>query len=174
MKYWVPFLLVLLAAFSFCTVKNADDFEFGIKYNPTRLKFGSPLIKRNMVAQNCCGNWTVYMIDKKPLDNQAYHSSKTMRVIIDGRLAEEKDIYRKNLDDSTILQLNILTIWPKENGSLNFQGNVGKLDSRVLNLKATDFMSGYTKYPNYEFTTLNQPQIDSVLNLWGLSRSDKE
>jgi hypothetical protein len=175
MRHSLPFIAVLTVAFSFCTFKGAaDKFEFGMKYNSVRNEFGSPLIKHNMSAHNCCGKWTVYEIDKVPSDSNAYHSSKTIRAITNGKLTNEEDIYRKNLDDTTILQLNLETVWQWTSHKLDIYGNVGKIDNRTLNIKAKDFISENRKYPDYEFTQLNQSQIDSLLSTWGLSRFDKE
>lgn len=174
MKYFLtPAILVtMLFSCSFNLLKE-DNFEFGIKYNAERLRIGSPLINQNMHAQHCCGVWTVYEIDSIPEGNKAYHYSKTIRGIINGKLSEEKDIYRKGVNDTTILQLNILTLWPAEGSKSGFEVNIGKVDVRSLNLKAADYVKENSKYPGYNFTSLNLDQLDSVLNSWKLSISDK-
>jgi hypothetical protein len=158
----------------FLSFKAVDDFKFGFKYNPIRQRWGSPLIKDNMKAHNCCGAWTIYEIDKVPDNNKAYHFSKTIRGITEGRLTNEKDIFRKNLNDTTILQVNLLTRWIWANNKLEITGNLGKIDRRSLDLSAKVFVNDAAKYPSYNFKELNGPQIDSVLHSWGLSRFDKE
>lgn len=174
MKCFLSFLSVTTIILLSCSFQNVDDFEFGTKYNAVRKKMGSPLIKHNMIPQNCCGAWTMYQIDKALVKDKAYHSSKTIRLIVNGKLTEEEDIYRKDVDDTTILQLNILTSWRWEAGKLNMRGNTGKIDKRTIGIKASGFTSEFSKFPNYEFKDLNQLQIDSVLIQWGLSRFDPE
>lgn len=171
----ILFLLTVLAlTFSYCNFKRVDSSQFGIKYNPVRQKFGAPLIKPSMIAHNCCGAGTVYRIDKEPGDQAAYHFSKTIRTISNDKPTEEKDIYRKKLNDTTILQLNVLTWfnWAKDSAELH--GSVGKIDRRTVNLKTKDFFTENSKYPSYEHMKCTQQQIDSALTAWGLSRFNKE
>ena len=172
-KRYLPLAILVLASVS-ASCQHTDDFQFGTKYNGTRQKFGSPLIKRNMKVHHCCGVWTSYEIEKVPDNGKAYHCSKTIRAITNGRLTEEKDIYRKNLDDTTILQLNLLTHWIWEDKKIEMKGNVGKIDKRALNLPAKHFIRNEAKYLDYAFKDLDQTQIDSVLVSWGLSRFDNE
>ena len=127
-----------------------------------------------MKVHNCCGVWTIYEIDKVPDNNKAYHFSKTIRGIKEGRLTNEKDIFRKNLNDTTILQVNLLTRWIWTDNKLEITGNLGKIDRRSLNLSAKAFVNDAAKYPSYNFKELNGTQIDSALHSWGLSRFDKE
>ncbi|HEY4874896.1 MAG TPA: hypothetical protein VIH86_04950 [Puia sp.] len=77
-----------IVAFCFCSIKDKDDFEFGMKFNPLRHKFGSPLIKNNMVMHKCCGIGTIFETNKLPSDNKAYHASKTIRAITNSKLTE--------------------------------------------------------------------------------------
>ncbi len=172
MRHLPRLIVVLMIIFSACT--PSDGFLFGIKYNATRQKFGSPLIQHNMKASNCCGVGTIYQIDKVPDNSKAYHFSKSIYAITNNKLTEEKDIFRKNVDDSTILQLNLLTLWPWEDRKFLIKANLGKIDRRTLKLRASEFLRNKTKYPDYPFKELDQAQIDSILNSWGLSRSDKE
>jgi hypothetical protein len=172
MRHLPRVIAVLLVIFSACN--RSDDFLFGVKYNSTRQRFGSPLIQHNMKASYCCGIGTIYQINKVPDDSKAYHFSKSITAITNNKLTEEKDIFRKNVDDSTILQLNLLTLWPWESRKFLIEANLGKIDRRTLKLRASEFLGNYSKYPNYRFKELDQGQIDSVLNSWGLSRFDKE
>lgn len=162
-------VIIIFSAFS-----RSDDFIFGIQYNPTRLRFGSPLIQHNMKASYCCGAGTVYQIDKEPVNAKAYHFSKTISAITNGTLTEEKDIFRKNVDDSTILQLNLLTLWPWSDRQFLIKGNFGKFDRRASKLRAAEFLGKHRKYPDYPYKDLDLAQIDSILHSWGLSRFDKE
>jgi hypothetical protein len=174
MRQSLLFILLLTISFCSCTTKDADDFEFGMKFNSVRQKFGSPVIKHNMVTHNCCGNWTVYEIDKLPNDNKAYHVSKTIRAITNGKLTEEKDIYRKRIDDTTLIQLNILTHWIWSENKIEISSSIGKVDKRTLEIKAKDYLVNNNNYPAYHFLTLDKTQCDSALQTWGLSRLDKE
>lgn len=152
---------------------SSDDFPFGIRYNDMRQRYGSPLIQHEMKATNCCGVWTEYIINKVP-NNKAYHYSKTIRAITENKLTEEKDIFRENLDDTTIVQLNLLTFWNWQDNEIRITGNLGKIDLRMLGIPAKDFIRTRSKYPEYAFRDLDLRQIDSVLHSWNLSRSDKE
>jgi hypothetical protein len=171
-KLFPRVIAVLMIISSACN--RSDDFLFGIKYNPTRHKFGSPLIQHNMKASYCCGIGTIYQIDKVPDNFQAYHFSKSIYAITNNKLTEEKDIFRKNVDDSTIIQLNLLTLWPWEDRKFSIEANLGKIDRRTLKLRASEFLSKRIKYPDYPFKELDQAQIDSVLKSWGLSRFDDD
>ena len=62
---------------SFDNDNPADDFKFGAQYNSVRLKFGVPLIAKNMIRQDEYGSWAVYNIGKEPLD-KPYHYSKAV------------------------------------------------------------------------------------------------
>ena len=53
---------------SFGINHSEDDFRFGIKYNSVRLKFGIPVINKNMIKQEGYGGWVVYNINKEPTD----------------------------------------------------------------------------------------------------------
>ncbi|OQP50127.1 hypothetical protein A4D02_27215 [Niastella koreensis] len=175
MKLALPLIIFTIAFFlPSCTFNCADNFEFGIKYNPVRRKFGSPLIKHYMSAHNCCGAWTTYEIDNVPADNGAYHSSKTIRVITNGKVTNEEDLYRKQLNDTTILQLDIETALLWENDSLEIYAKFGKIDTRKLKIEPKDVIIDDSKYPRYEKMKLDRQQIDSVLRLWNLSRFEKE
>jgi hypothetical protein len=169
----LPWVIAVLSIIFF-SCKAGDDFQFGVKYNSIRQRWGSPLIKHNMKANKCCGLWTEYKIGEVPDDDKAYHFSKTIRAITNNRLTNEKDIFRENLDDTTILQLNLLTLWIWADNKLNITGNFGKIDRRTLDLRAKDFITDNAKYPSYDFKELDEPQIDSLLHSWGLSRFDKE
>ena len=164
----------IITIFNSCRSKDTSDYKFGVKFNSIRKEKGSPLVKHNMVAKYCCDEEAVFEIDKIPADTNAYHSSKTIRLIINGHLAEEKDIYRKILDDTTLLQLNILTRWSLTEGDLTFKSNLGKIDRRILGTKAKDFINNNSNYPDYKFADLSMLQIDSVLAHWNLSRFDAE
>lgn len=167
-------ILGLTLTASFCSTlrKDGKEFEFGPIYNDTRQKFGSPLIKSDMDAKRCCGEWTVYEILGVPSNNNPYHSSKTIRTIHNGKLTGEKDIYRKSIDDTTLLQVNLLSQWKWEEQKIVFTGSMGKIDKRTLNLSAKDFLVENSKYPDYEWTDLDLAAFDSVLQSWGLSRKD--
>jgi len=75
---------------SFDSSHSADDFKFGVQYNPVRLKLGVPLISKNMVRQDEYGSWAVYNIDKEPL-GKAYHYSKAVCAYDDDKVYQEKD-----------------------------------------------------------------------------------
>ena len=157
---------------SFCGNLKKDEFVFGPSYNNVRQKFGSPLIKKNMTTQNCCGTQTVYQISEIPMDGKAYHASKTIRSFTNGNVTEEKDIYRKNIDDTTVVQINILADWKWEENKISFSGKMGKIDKRTLNIKAKDYLTDRSKFPDYPWTSLTLTVIDSSLKVWGLSRYD--
>jgi hypothetical protein len=174
MRHFLIILTLLITIISSCELKDAKDYKFGVNYNAQRKIKGSPLVKQNMHSKYCCNEETVFEISKVPNDTSAYHLSKSIRSIINGRLTEEKDIYRKNLNDTTLIQLNILTNWALAKGKLTFKSNLGKIDRRTLNMKASEFIQKDSKYPEYKWVDLNLLQIDSVLASWHLSRFDTE
>lgn len=164
-------LLSVMMATVFCSCSGRDDYEFGSKYNPVRQKFGSPSIKKNMVVKSRF-IMTLYEIDAVPTGNKAYHASKTVRAVTDGKISEEKDIYRESIDDTTLVQVNILSRWIWEENRVSFRGSIGKIDKRSLDLKAGESIRELSKYPDYQHMDLNLVQIDSALKEWGLSRFD--
>jgi hypothetical protein len=168
------FLLIatLTITFSYCSNLKKDDFEFGPSYNTVRQKFGSPRIKNNMTTQNCCGTQTVYEISEIPMNDKAYHASKTIRAFSNGKVTEEKDIYRKSIDDTTLVQVDILSDWIWEENKISFTGKIGKIDKRTLNLNAKEFLTKHSSFPEYSWTKLKLNEIDSSLKVWGLSRND--
>jgi hypothetical protein len=162
----------LTITFSYCRNPKKDNFEFGPSYNTVRQKFGSPLIKNNMTTENCCGTQTLYKTSEIPTNDNAYHASKTIRAFSNGKVTEEKDIYRKNIDDTTLIQVNILSHWIWEENQIYFSGSIRKIDKRALNLSPKDFLAEHSKFPDYPWTKLSLNEIDSSLKVWGLTRND--
>jgi len=159
---------------SFDSSHSADDFKFGVQYNPVRLKLGVPLISKNMVRQDEYGSWAVYNIDKEPL-GKAYHYSKAVCAYDDDKVYQEKDTYRKNLDDTTIMQLDIDFLYDWNKQTISAQGSLGKLDKRSFTVKAEDYLKpNPPKFPRYEWKVLDLGEIDNLLKSWQLSRSDTD
>jgi len=159
---------------SFDNHKSADDFKFGVQYNPVRQKLGVPLITKNMVRQDEYGTWAVYNITNEPLD-KPYHFSKAVCAYDDDKVYQEKDTYRKNLDDTTIMQLDIDFLYDWEKPTIHAQGSLGKLDKRSFNVKAEDYLKpNPPAFPRYEWKVLDLNEIDSLLKSWQLSRGDIE
>jgi len=168
-------ILLLMTLTSFDNIHSGDDFKFGFQYNSVRLKFGAPLINKDMVRQEDeYVSWVVYNINEEPLD-KPYHYSKAVCAYDDEKVYNEKDVYRKNLDDTTIMQLdiNILYDWDKQ--MIIAQGNLGKLDKRSFTVKAEDYLKpNPPKFPRYEWKVLDLAGIDNLLNSWQLSRHDTD
>lgn len=159
---------------SFDNNSMTDDFKYGIKYNPIRLEFGVPLIQKNMVRQDDYGTWAVYNINIEPTD-RPYHYSKAICAYDDDRVYNEKDVYRKNLDDTTIIQLDINILYDWDKKTIIAQGNLGKLDKRSFTVKAEDYLKpDPPRFPRYEWKVLDLSEIDKLLNSWQLSRQDSD
>lgn len=155
------------------TMTNETNFKFGRNYNWFRKKMGSPLIKKNMVTTNCCGNWTIYKFLPAEGKTKAYHSTKTIRLIENGWLYEEKDIYRKNLNDTTLIQLNILSKYIQKDSTCTFKSNFGMIDKRNFEDSAEQQTPHGSSYTEYTWKNVEIAEADSLLKSWGLSRSDE-
>lgn len=151
-------ITILTITFCACTHPNASEFKFGIKFNLVRQKFGVPLLKQNMNAYECCKEPTIYRIDEITNDSRAYHSSKTIESFSDSTVFEEADIFRKNINDTTVFNLKMTSLYDWKNMKVSFEATVGKIDKRELKLKATDyFTEKKNEFPNYEFITFFIP-----------------
>lgn len=145
--------LPVLGAFIACNAEmKEEDFEFGMRYNKLRREFGSPTIKQDMVPINCCDAMTVYQVDPNKKRERSFHSSKTIRAIINGKVSNEEDIFYNTIND-TVYQLNVETVYNWKERKLKMIGNVGPVSqtSQWIDLK-------------------NEKGVDSVLCSWGLSR----
>jgi hypothetical protein len=174
MKQLFVAILLLMTLASFDNTERIDDFKFGYQYNSVRLKFGVPLISKNMLRQDEYGSWVVYNLDKEPLD-KPYHYSKAICAYDDDKVYNEIDVYRKSLDDTTIIQLdiNILYDWDKQ--TIVAQGNYGKLDKRSFTVKAEDYLKpNPPSFPRYEWKVFDLAEIDKLLKSWQLSRRDTD
>lgn len=174
MKQFLIAILLLMTLNSFDDTKQIDDFKFGVQYNSIRLKFGVPVIDKNMVRQDEYGSWVVYNINKELLD-KAYHYSKAICAYDDEKVYNEIDVYRKNLDDTTIIQLdiNILYNWDKQ--TIETQGNFGKLDKRSFTVKAEDYLKpNPSRFPKYKWQVRDLGEIDKLLQSWQLSRHNTD
>jgi hypothetical protein len=168
-------IIIFMTVTSFGINHSQDDFKFGIKYNSVRLKFGVPVINKNMVKQEGYGSWVVYNINKEPID-KPYHYSKAIVAFDNNKVYQEKDTYRQNFDDTTIRELDMDVFYDWEHNTVVIQGSVGKLDKRKFAIKAEDYLKQIPpkKLPSYKWETLDLNQIDSLLNSWKLSRFDKD
>jgi len=110
-------ILIFMTVTSFDIKHSQDDFKFGIKYNSVRLKFGVPIISKNMIKQEGYGNWIVYNINKEPMD-KPYHYSKAIIAFDDNKVYQEKDAYRQNLDDTTIRELDMDVFYDWEHNTV--------------------------------------------------------
>lgn len=127
-----------------------------------------------MVRQEGYGSWVVYNIQSEPLD-KPYHYSKAVSAYDNEKVYNETDVYRKNVDDTTIMQLDINIIYDWDNRTIIVQGNLGKLDKRSFTVKAEDYLKpNPPKFPKYEWRTLDLPEIDNLLHAWQLSRHDTD
>jgi len=145
---------------SFDIVNSEDDFKFGMLYNSTRLKFGVPIINKNMIKQEGYGSWGVYNIFQEPAD-RPYHFSKAVVAFDDNRVYQEIDTYRQNLDDTTIRQLDMDVFYDWEHSTVIIQGSVGKLDKRKFKIKTEDYLKLIPpqKLPSYKWETLDLNQF---------------
>jgi hypothetical protein len=170
-QFFVTILLPMTLA-SFDNTEIIDEFKFGFQYNSVRLKFGAPLISKNMVRQEAYGSWTVYNIREEPLE-KPYHYSKAISAYDNDKVYNEIDVYRKNLDDTTIMQLDINILYDWDNQTIVAQGNLGKLDKRSFNVKTDDYLKPNSpSFPKYEWKVLDLTEIDNLLKSWQLSRRD--
>jgi hypothetical protein len=176
MRHSLLFITIILNLYS-CAQQVDSNFKFGRKYNSIRHKFGAPLIKNNMEAHDCCGNWTTYMVKEQPTDKNPYHYCKAISTIINDTVIEENDVYRRNIDDTTMMQLDIHILYDWKTKSLILIApGVGKVEKRQIGLKAEDYLKpNLPQFKESQWQTLdNLTQVDSVLTSWGLSRFDKE
>ena len=160
---------------SFDTNNSEDDFKFGIKYNPIRLKFGIPCINKDMNRQDGYGSFVVYSINIEP-SNKPYHFSKAIVAFDNDKIYQEKDTYRQNIDDSTIKQLDMDIFYDWTNNAIIVQGSVGKLDKRKFGIKSEDYLKSTPplRLPSYKWEVLDLSQIDELLKIWQLSRFGSE
>lgn len=153
MKLLKILLLCFFATTLSCENDTDKNFEFGTKYNRVRRDWGVPTIKKNMTPLNCCHEWTVYQINPDSISSNAFHNSKTIRLITGHKVTNEEDIYINKIHGITY-QLNLLTVYNGKENKVKIKGSVGILSSNNRQ-------------------TLNKTyQVDSVLKNWGLSRFD--
>ncbi len=126
-----------------------------------------------MIAVKWLKDYPVYEIEKIPAGNFAYHYSKSVFGKLNHKITSEKDIYRKPIDDTTLIQLNLSSEydWTAFKGVIT--GDLFLVDKRSLKQSATGLLKNGSKYPEYERTELNFTQNDSILKNWKLSRFDK-
>ena len=141
--------------------------------------------------------WLLYKIPDEPSEG-SYHYSKAVCLIFDDKVIQEKDIYRRQLDDTTLMQMEIDVIYDLSSDSINAKANFGKIDKRtfVTNLdnvnqteqnendlqsfiensvkRATENYLKQKQCPRYKWEVLSLDQIDIVLNSWTLSRFDNQ
>jgi hypothetical protein len=188
--------ILFMSLTSFSNLTFQDGNKFGLEYNAVRQKFGAPLVKPNMQLDTTYGSWFLYAIPVEPRTS-AYHYSKAVCLVIDDKVIQEKDIYRKYLDDTTLLQMEIDIVYDWNSESMRANANFRKIDKRTFapnsknanvtqdaetNLQsliensvkqATDNYLKQQSYPKYKLEVINLDQIDSLLNSWQLSRFDK-
>ena len=167
------FLLVLLVLGAACKTANKNNCpnnlqaKSGKSLNPTRLKFGVPVIHNYMCLEsvtNKMESWGT-PVDFQKNAKTGFHAGKGVFLISDAEL-DEKDIYRHRINDSTFEMLGILT--EVRNGKASFP-NIWYHTVDEHYLFAESKISNPTRLSN-EIQHLNINQADSILATWGTSR----
>ena len=151
--------------------QTRDDYKYGKAYNSFRQEKGIPIVEELMVKTSQIGTQTVYQVNVKSLLKPTHFSKVIDTLYKRPGLTSEKDVYRSIIDDTTYMQLNILSEWDNDN-QLRQRGNCGKVDIRIGDAEDIEkFHLAAETYPNYEWNNnLSLTQIDSILNSWGLKR----
>lgn len=149
------------------TCSNNPQTKFGTALNPTRLKFGAPIIHKYMCFESITQemeNWET-PIDFQKSCKKGFHAGKGIFLKSDADL-DEKDIYRHRINDSTFEMLGILTEIRK--GEVSFP-NIWYFTVDVRYIFPENISIVPSRISN-EIKHLNIGQADSILSVWGTSR----
>lgn len=165
-------LLLCLMLFScsidpkaFCTGKS----KYGREYNKIRLQVGAPIIHNYMCLETPNATFEESWRMPKALQMKAkngFHAGKTIFLQSEAQL-DEKDIFRKRIDDTTFMMLGILT--EVRNGKTEYPSIwFMTVDARDISL-AEDNRAGREHKMGFtsKFTI---HQADSVLQSWATAR----
>jgi hypothetical protein len=97
-----------------------------------------------------------------------FHSGKGFYIHPDSTLQED-DIFRKRINDSTFAFVAILTygnLRKNEIRSIYYDS----VDERQLRLRASEYLNN-DRYQKYRTKDLTIDQMDSILSVWGTSRT---
>ena len=151
--------------------ENEKASKFGLAFNKTRLKYGAPVIHDYLCLESTSEKMESWSLSKEIQDTISigFHDGKGVFLQTDG-LLEEKDIFRKRINDSTFVMLGILTYVSKDM-KVDFPDIwYDTISAGSIGLsKKTREGSERTNTPKYGLTIT---QADSVLRSWGTSRTE--
>lgn len=150
--------------------ENAALSKFGHPFNKTRLKYGAPIIHDYLCFESGSPKMESWGLPKEIQDTitVGFHEGKGVFLTSEGIL-DEKDIFKKRLNDSTFIMLGILTYVSKDM-KVDFP-NIwyDTISTSTIGLSKkyhTNFESVHTQRQS-----LTIQQADSILQSWGTSRS---
>jgi hypothetical protein len=143
--------------------KDGKNAKRGRALNEQRLKYGIPIIHDYL----CFDRWTGKVegwdapISYQLSTQRGFHAGKGVFLTSDAEM-DEKDIYRKRVNDSTFAMLGIST--EVYNGVTSFNVWYGLVDlNTILNKQSNRQLEVYRK-------DLTIQQADSILGSWETSR----
>lgn len=173
MKY-IIFLFISLVLILACNSnttpcgQNPPNSELGISFNSERLKYGAPIIHSYLCFQSTSEKMESWGLAYELEDTMkgGYHAGKGI-FHSKGALLDEKDIYRKRIDDSTLIMLGILTYVSKD-----FKVEFPSIWYDTLNASSVGLSKPVITERKFNARwDLSIEQADSILHSWGTSRT---
>lgn len=143
--------------------------KFGQSFNKTRLKYGAPIIHDYLCYESATDKMESWGFSKEIQDTitVGFHEGKGIFLKSEGML-DEKDIFKKRINDSTFIILGILTYVSKY--MKVYFPNIWYDTVSVSTI-------GSLRESQTNFERINSPrqnltiqQADSILQSWGASR----
>jgi hypothetical protein len=149
--------------------ENGSIAKFGKPFNNLRSKYGAPIIHDYLCFETATDKMETWGLSKEIQDTitAGFHEGKGVFLKTDG-LLDEKDIFRKRINDSTFIMLGILTYVSKDM-KVEFT-NIWSdtVSARTIGLARTS-QTNFERVDNPR-QNLTIQEADSILQSWGTSR----